>query len=229
MVTGDTIVTHHVMKVVCLKHVSSQMGYVTYVIVRIMGMLVRKKCSEHCVDNHVSSTICYKKNGTCVHGCKDGYGGDTCEDELSYSTTMSSTESTYPSTSKNQITGITEQVQEKDQQSVMIAIGAGTGGGVLLLIILVAGIVCIMKRKLKSNSNPNAREERAYVNTAIEMQAVACTEIEGGIGNVGYNQTVDATSQSVYESLDNGTVDDQHQYSGLERHADQHDSGYVNI
>ncbi|XP_053386613.1 multiple epidermal growth factor-like domains protein 10 [Mercenaria mercenaria] len=184
------------------------------------GQACQKKCSEHCIDNDASATICYKTNGTCLHGCKDGYGGDACEEELS--------ESTYPSTAKNQVTGMTKQVVEKDQQSV-IAVGAGTGGGFLVVIVLIVSIVCILKRKLKSNSNPNVREERTYVNTAITMQAVASTEIEGGIGNIGYDKTADETLQSVYERLDNGAIDDQHQYSGLEGHTDQHDTGYVNI
>ncbi|XP_053397353.1 protein draper-like [Mercenaria mercenaria] len=54
------------------------------------GNSCQSKCSEHCVDNDASSTICYKTNGTCVGGCKDGYGGNTCEDEMAASTMVSS-------------------------------------------------------------------------------------------------------------------------------------------
>ncbi|XP_053385840.1 proprotein convertase subtilisin/kexin type 5-like [Mercenaria mercenaria] len=58
------------------------------------GDACQNKCSEYCIDNDDPSTICYKTNGTCVHGCKDGYRGNICEDELTVSTIVTLSSST---------------------------------------------------------------------------------------------------------------------------------------
>ncbi|XP_053385846.1 receptor-type tyrosine-protein phosphatase kappa-like [Mercenaria mercenaria] len=113
------------------------------------GNACQNKCSEFCIDNDVSSTICYKTNGTCLHGCKDGYSGsDICEDQQTVSMTVSSTTGqTSSTTAKTEITGITEQQRD------IIVIGAGASGGLLVIIILVVIVVCVVRRQGKKGND----------------------------------------------------------------------------
>ncbi|XP_053391045.1 multiple epidermal growth factor-like domains protein 10 [Mercenaria mercenaria] len=112
------------------------------------GHACQNRCSEHCVDNDASSAVCYKLNGTCLYGCQDGYGGKTCEDELSVSTMVSlSKVPNVPTTAKTEITGITEQ------QRYIIVIGAGAGGGLLVVLIVVVIVVCIVRRQRRKGSD----------------------------------------------------------------------------
>ncbi|XP_053389316.1 multiple epidermal growth factor-like domains protein 10 [Mercenaria mercenaria] len=185
------------------------------------GNSCQDRCSEQCVDNDASSAVCYKSNGTCVHGCKDRYRGKTCEDELTVSTIVSS--------STEKIDGRYDESDEHDSFAKVYLLGMLTGVGVCLLsLVAFVAVRHIRQRRKQPNGSKIVREERPYVNTAVTMQAVSSTVTECNTKSVGSNQTSDETPRSVYDSLDGDKRDDRHLYSGLERQTDHHSTGYAN-
>ncbi|XP_053385844.1 receptor-type tyrosine-protein phosphatase kappa-like [Mercenaria mercenaria] len=108
-------------------------------------------CSSHCSIVSDKAT-CYINNGTCLNGCQNGYKGSNCEENIFAASTSTSTDDTTVSTiTTNDVTGISDSHEDKNNQDA-ITIGAGAGGGLLILVLMVVVVVCVVKRQQARDS-----------------------------------------------------------------------------
>ncbi|WAR16623.1 TENX-like protein [Mya arenaria] len=85
------------------------------------GKQCENACDEHCLSNG-NNTICSEQTGMCLFGCKPGYRGDFCPEEVG-------------------------KTNER-HTSLSAALGGGISGGItLLIIIVIVGMFWFRKRR----------------------------------------------------------------------------------